>query len=791
MRNPINSLNEKRIYFLCLLSTAFLWSALPDLYGQECSSITGKLADQSNHVSIPYANVGLYTSSDLKLIHGLISDTSGYFTFSNVNPGKYYLRISMIGYDPISKEIDIPLNTRYDAGVVLMNQGTVTFRETIVVADRVKGRVEKDRTAYFVTKKMAETSNNGLDLIKLIPGVQVDLMRNISLDGNQNILVLVDGKERDKNYVSQIIPDQVDKVEILNAPPSGYDGDITGVINIVLKKEKKQGISGQINMEIPSSASLFYIHPDYNFSVVFKKLNLFTSYNGEMIHFEQHESILREIKKDEGTFETRSDQYVDQKTWSHRFHYGFDYYCGPKTLINFYAYYNPYSQEYDGQAKAVSDLNNNGQWQALRNTSDMNRSNFYSLYFKHSFKESGVELTFDISNYHLLGENVASYIRDSDGSAEIRNSSKLIQNALNIKTDFMIPFEHNITINAGVRMRTYDMQDKKESDFRYSGDIFSAYATFSHTLSGFDWNLGFRVEKSISELRQGFRKSFLNLLPSASLSYKISSDQTLKFAVSNTINRPNIYQLNPNLSMDDPYTIRQGNPSLDPEFRMAISLEYSRKFKTNFGAVRLFYNRIGNSINYLTLLNEASVYEIRIDNLGTLHQSGFQFTGTFKAGRIINFIPTLRLYAQFTDGNRLAGEYSIKNRSQIVAEPGFSAVLSFSHNINFGMTFQYSSPKNNVCGTSFGDPLYFISLYKTFKNRIKAGIVSALPFTRTFTYQGSEVKSRDLYVRYAGDIQLSKALFSLKLSYQFNSSGKQEIIHPAHEDTESVPKKGF
>src|SRR5512133_2351082 len=105
MRNPIDSFNEKRIFYLCLFSIAFIWSALPDLHGQEYSSITGKLADQSNHASIPYANVGLYTSSDLKLVHGLISDTSGYFAFSNVNPGKYYLKISMIGYDPISKEI--------------------------------------------------------------------------------------------------------------------------------------------------------------------------------------------------------------------------------------------------------------------------------------------------------------------------------------------------------------------------------------------------------------------------------------------------------------------------------------------------------------------------------------------------------------------------------------------------------------------------------------------------------------------------------------------------------------
>jgi hypothetical protein len=348
-----------------------------------------------------------------------------------------------------------------------------------------------------------------------------------------------------------------------------------------------------------------------------------------------------------------------------------------------------------------------------------------------------------------------------------------------------------MTLSAGARMRTYDMQDRIVADFRYSGEIFSAYATFSQTMSDFDWSLGLRLEKSISELRQVFRKPFLNILPSAALSYKISSDRTLKFAVSNTVNRPNIYQLNPNLSMDDPYTTRRGNPSLDPEIRTAISLEYSTKFKSNFGAVRLFYNRTGSSINYLTSLNDTSVFEIRIDNLGTLHQSGFQLTGTFKAGHIITFIPYLRLYAQFTEGNRLAGEFSIKNRSQIVVEPGFSSVLSFKHDINLGMTFQYGSPKNNVCGNSYSDPLYFISLDKTFKNRIKAGIVSALPLTKTFTYQGSELKSQDFYCRYAGDIQLSKALLWFKLSYQFNAGRKHEAINHGSEEIDAAPKKGF
>lgn len=786
MRKLINCINKTGIRYLCLL---ILWPAVTFVRGQEYSSVAGKLADQISNISIPYANVGLY-STDLKLIHGIISDTSGYFVFLNVNPGKYFLKISMIGYDQISGEITIPPGTRYNAGTILMAQNAINLKETFVIAERLKGKAEKDKTAYFITRKMSESSNNGLDIIKLIPGIQVDLMRNISLDGSTNILVLVDGKERDNNYVNQIIPDHIDKVEILSSPPSGFDGNITGVINIILKKEKKRGITGQVNLEIPSSPSKYYVHPDYNFSFTFKKLNLYTSYNGEMINFDQQESILRKNKIEEEITETRSDQYVKQRTWSHRFHYGFDYIRSEKTQFSFYSFYNPFSQEYDGQAVAVSEMNNNGHWQASRNTSDINRSTFYSIFLKHSFNDKGGEMTFDISNYNLMGENVATYTLDSDGSTEFKNSGKPVQKAGNIKAEVIIPFGSNMKISAGARVRSYSMSDRVVADFRYYGEVYSAFANFSHTVKNFDWNLGFRMEKSISELRHVFRKPVLNLLPSAALNYKISSDKSIKFAVSNTVNRPNLYQLNPNLSIDDPYTIRKGNPSLDPESRTAISLEYSRKFKSNFGSVRLFYNKTYNAINYVTFINDTSVFETRIENLGTIRQSGFQFTGTFKAG-IITFVPYLRLYAQFTDGNHLADEFSIKNRNQVVIEPGFASIMSFKHDINLGMNLQYDSPRNNICGNSFSDPLYMISLNKTFKKRLKVGIVSVLPLTTKFTYRGSEIKSRDLYCRYAGDIQINKALFLFNMSYQFTSGKKHENINHSREEIEAVPNKGF
>ncbi len=785
MGSSIVSLKRMLYLIITILLCAFI-----DLSAQENATIAGKLVNKNNHESIPFANVCLFSASDLKLIYGIVVDTSGCFVISGIQTGNYMLKATMIGYDPVTMNINVIGKTRYDVGTLFMNQTNTILGETIVTAERLKGRSEKDKTAYFITRNMSESSNNGLDIIKLIPGVQVDLMRNISLDGSQRVLVLVDGKERDKNFLSQIIPDHIEKVETQSTLPAGYDGDYTGVINIVLKKEKKSGISGQINLEIPVSSALYYIHPDYNLNFVYKNLNFFTSYNGELIHFDQQESNLRKIKTDDACFETRSDQYVVQKLWSHYFHYGIDYSFNPKTRISFYGFYNPYSQEYDGRATAVSEMNNNGKWEALRSTSDMNRSNFHSLNIKHTFNERGGEFIWEISNYQLKGENIAAYNPVSDGSAEFKNSSKPMQKALSLKADISIPFGNNLALNSGARIRTYNMRDRAIDGFRYSGEIYAAYAALGQTLSVFDWKLGLRVEKSLSGLRQVFRKNYLNLLPSTSMSYKISPDKTLKLAVSNSVSRPNIYQLNPNLSTDDPYTIRRGNESLDPEIRTAVSLEFSRKFKSNFGSVRLFYNRTGNAINSLIFLNDTSVFETLNYNLGKVYQTGFQLSGTFKVRSIVTFIPYMRLYAQFTDVNKLAEEYFIKNRNQIVVEPGFSSLISFKHDINVGMTFQYSSPRNNISGNSFSDPLYTISLEKTFKKRLKAGIVSVLPFTHKFTYQGAEIITQNFHGRYAGDINLSGVLLWFKLSYQFNSGRKHEALKHGIEDIDAVPKKG-
>jgi hypothetical protein len=280
-------------------------------------------------------------------------------------------------------------------------------------------------------------------------------------------------------------------------------------------------------------------------------------------------------------------------------------------------------------------------------------------------------------------------------------------------------------------------------------------------------------------------------LPFSSFSYKISSDKTIKTAFTKTIYLPNLYQLNPNLRMDDPNTIRIGNPELDPEIRTAVFAEYSKKTKSNFYSVRIFFNKNQHAINGLTFLNDSSAFETRFYNLGTICQAGFQVSGTFKMGGIISLIPYIRLYGIQTHTDSLSKNFDIRNRKQIVVEPGFSSIFSFKHGVSLTMNLQYTSPRINLQDNAFSDPLYMISLDKSFKSHFKAGITTALPLKRTFTYQGSEIKSDDFYSRYAGEINITGFLLLFKLSYQFNSGNKLANSNHVFDESDVLPKRGI
>jgi len=770
--------------FLGFMITGISW-----LSAQEKPSIGGKIVDRATQDVIEYANIRLFRASDSTLVGGTASDNHGTFTIQPVARGTYRLRISCIGYEEATKSIVVD-REKADADTIYLHEKAETIREAVVVAERAKAKSERDKTTFFISKKMTDVSNTGTDLLKLIPGIQVDFMKNVSLEGSSNILILVNGKERDRSFICQLNPKEIDKIEVISSPPANYDGNVTGVINVVLKKEDNTGISGQINAEIPTSGDAVYIFPNYNLSLGWKKLTLFTSYNGEVSYFDMHESTYRKIGNNSGTTELFSDQYVKQRNWSHRFHYGFDYTFDRQNQLSFYGFYNPYSNEHSGTAVSRVSGVQNRQWEAIKKDTDKNNRNYYSLFYNHRFNTTGHELSVEASNYQLSAENSTDYRSVSEERILASNTLKPRQNVFSAKIDYTRPLTTKIGLATGIKTKLQRLTDRNRTDFRYNEESYAAYATLSYRQTKFDASLGLRAEQSVSTLKNSFDTHLLALLPSVNMRLQLSDRQNVRFSFSRSIARPNLYQLNPTVSTDDPFTIREGNPALKPEFRTALFLEHSVRFASNYFATRLFYNKTTDAINKLTFVNDTSAFETKTYNLGTIHQYGIQLSGSFRLG-IATLNPYVRIYGLHGAGNSTARQYSVANRHTTGIESGLSAIVSVTNTLALSLSAQYATPLQAIQSNTFCDALYFVSIDKTINQNMKIGVVSGLPFARKFTYAGSDADGSNFTSRYNGYLLMPTVPLWFRMSYQFHSGKKRSQIKRDTEEPENLPKRGF
>lgn len=505
-----------------------------------------------------------------------------------------------------------------------------------------------------------EVSNTGTDVLRLIPGIHVDMMQIISLEGSNALMIFVDGRERDKSYVSRINPNHIDKIEIISMPPSNYDGNLTGAINIILKKDRDSGINGNVLAEIPTSLSEVYLFPTYNLSYGFRKLNLYISYNGEITHLNQHERAFRKLWVNSDTNEINTNQYLKQKNWIHRFHYGFDYFLTKADQINFYAYYNPYSRELDGNIFSNFSGTINKTWKAVRKDTDKNAALYYSLYYKHVFNKPGCEISSDISIYRLRAENRTDFVQQSSENDLVIQSNfvKTKQYLLSLKIDYSTVLLNKLNIGAGIKAKLQTSKDRINL-FEYKENVFAAYGNVSYKIVKLDARTGLRVEKSAVNLLNSFSKPVLAFLPYTNLKYKLTSKQNIQLSYSRIIRRPNIYQLNPYVAVVDPFTVNAGNPGLKPEYLSSVFLDHSLQFKSNYFSSRLFLDRATNVINNLTYINNSGNLATRTENPGTLQHFGIQFSGSFKVS-ILTLNPYLKIFEIFTLGNKLAKQYSIE-----------------------------------------------------------------------------------------------------------------------------------
>jgi hypothetical protein len=760
------------------------------LSGQTTFNISGRVMDE-NDQPLSFATIALYNGSDSTFLNGCVSDPEGVFSLSHPYMGHYYVLISFVGFESKMREIELQDEAVVELGTIGLAGERIELDEAIVTADRIKAKQEVDKTTYFVNKQMEKASGTAMDLIKYIPGVHVDLFHHISLEGNNNILVLVNGMERDADFLSQLDPARIDKIEIRNHPGAEFRSDISGVIHIILKDENTKGVSGHLYTEIPVKRNELYAFPSANIKLNLKKVSLYASYDGELSYFDVEGTNNKYMALPGPDALITKTEIKQQEYWSHKFHYGLDYLHDERNKLSIYGFVNPYSSEFDGEISLKEFQGDSlvNSWNAHKDDTDKNLMAYGTAFYKHLFRSPGTELSVDLNYYRFKGQT-DSWFTEENGDAQ-ENSSQPIQHAYSARLDLRLPLTSYLILKTGLREMRQEMSDAVWSSFQYKELISAGYASVSYSGKKMQVSGGLRMEHANRNLEESQAENSLNILPYVSATINATAKGKLGVSYGKSIQRPSIYQLNPNLTIVDPYTTYQGNSGLESAIHNTLSLDYSTTMNNNFISMGTFYEQSSNCIENLVTVSEELQTMHTMQNLGSIEKLGIKLLGSVKLLKNVSFNPFIKAYGAFTRGNELAREHGIEDRNRIVLESGFSMSALFKKDFVLSTMFKYNSSRVRIQGSHLEDMLYFISLEKTFKDKFMIGLTSALPFSKEFTYRGYETMMAD-YREYSEDnLQLSLFPVWIKIKYTFSTGRKTKHIERSNDFTEASIKKGL
>ena len=574
-----------RNIFLCLI---FLFFNLNILAQHNTSSIKGKVIDE-NDAPLPYVSVAVY--QDDKIITGTITNDDGVFTLKVQQSDKEIrLAFDFVGY--IKEEIKtIPNKTKIEVGNIVLKENVVMLDDVVISSTAVAHKSTVEHTSINASANIASSKGSALDILSASSSVstQNDV---ISIRGNSNILVLIDGVPTTVTDLSTIPAANIKTIDVITNPDASYDSEGTGgIINIIMKKESAKGFSGAaganygFNHFVTGNAAF-----SYNSKKASYRFNYNTKYEDDIIN----SSLTRYMKESKSLIQQQmtSNRY----TFNNNVSLGADFRINKRNTVTVDLKYM--SPRLNVKQDLQNTITHNGiSYESRHNDVTWNRDNIEAVVlYRHIIKPETSDISFRGSVSKIWGKR-PSYYYVSD---ELQNSSNSGGSPFisNFQTDFKQKLSRG-SLSAGAKV-TYRRNDIYHEFFdlengnwiyseSFSNDLLhtelipAAYVMFSsRNIGKFSYKAGLRGEYSIVTLDSKHgnidtKKDDIFIAPSLSGTYKISDKQDLSLAFSRRIGRPTYPQLTPYMSMVDAMTYEQGNMNLQAEKTSKFDLTYNIK----------------------------------------------------------------------------------------------------------------------------------------------------------------------------------------------------------------------
>lgn len=589
---------------ILLVSFLCTFSAL----GQNNGSISGSVSDQTLQEGIPYATITLKEND--QVITGIMTQDNGIFTLKNLPLKKYTVEVAFIGYKTYTTVVDLTQSKDVDLGKIFLEEDAILLEGIEIVAEQSTIEQKIDRKVINVGRDLLTAGATASEIMNNIPTVNVDQDGNISLRGNQNVRVLVDGRPTNidpAQLLKQIPSSSIKRIELITNPSAKYNPEgMSGIINIVLHKNSNDGFNGNFNAGIT-----FGEVPKFNNSLNMNyrkgKVNFFGTAGGNLGEYLNSGDIYRTDQNSR----TLIDISNDNESWLYKL--GMDYFINDKNTVSFFVSQNFLEGEGKVDTYTLYPDNNFDDITQFSKYFTDNKTTTYNLAYKHLFNDSGHTLDFEgnfntyeqpqHANFNTIIENIGESVYDDyiDDKRDL----------LTLNLDYVNPLSEKSKLELGAEVRTTRSENHYQTDnelnpnqaskYNYDMDIYSAYATFGQNFEKFSYQLGARFESFSVEARLAdeviYEEDYFTLYPSAFVTYSLNDTNSLQMSYSRRVDRPNLNQTKPIREFATPTVTGIGNPELDPQFTNSIELNYTKVLNKGSITAGVFYRNIQDEIN--------------------------------------------------------------------------------------------------------------------------------------------------------------------------------------------------
>jgi len=767
-------------------------------------TITGNVFDKDTNDPLEYATVSFFNKRENKIETGGITDSKGNFSIS-VKAGVYDISIEYISY----KKQTIPnkiLTKDENLGSFYLEINLEALDAVEVIAEKTTVELKLDKKIYNVGKDLTVRGGTVSDVLDNVPSVSVDVEGNVSLRGNDNVKILINGKPsglvglNSTDALRQLPAESIERVEVITSPSARYDAEGTaGILNIILRRSKLQGLNGAIttNAGYPYSAGVSgnvnYRTGDFNF---FNTSSY--SYRESPGKSLSETEYFNEIGPN--TFLNENRKY-DRNSRGLNTNFGVEWYITDSASLTTSFLYRDNNQNQDSK-NTIREFDYLGN---LLNESfrfdpekSKDKTTQYSVNYNKIFDgNSEHKLTFDFQ-YETSNEDEKSLISQDGNDAE-RVETLELQDKILLQSDYVLPIGEKSQFEAGYRGNfntldtdytleynnngVYELDTDVSNNLIYREYVNALYTQFgSKVKNKFSFLLGLRMEStriSINQLTSNDlqKKNYESLFPTINLAYEFSQDQSITFGYNRRISRPRSRFINPFPSRSSATNLFQGNPDIDPSFANKIDFGYLNRFGKITLNSSVYYEHATDVFTFITedtgetaLVGGTEVPVIRRSpiNLATNDRYGFEFTLNYRPSNKWNLNGNFNLFQSKTEGFYNNVDYGAENLSWFAR---LNNKYTLPGKIDWQTRMMYMGPSEDAQNKRKGMFSVDLAFSKDlFKEKASLALnVSDLLNTRK--RQGTSTTST--FVSYS-EFQWRQRSFNLSFTYRFNQQKKRD-----------------